>query len=146
MSQQRRKFDKEFKLMAVELSKSRDNIHELAKELGIGPALIYRWRSELLDKAEGSFPGRGKPRHTQEEAESFFKTLKTECMCGNRFENRQTAAMEIFQLVEIWYNRMRLHSSLGYRAPVQMEELLNQQTIAASPLVHFFVASPHQKT
>ena len=69
MSRERRKFDKDFKLMAVELSKTRDNFHELADELGIRPELIYRWRKELIDKGEGSFPGHGKPKHTPEEAE-----------------------------------------------------------------------------
>lgn len=65
MSQERRKFDKEFKLMTVELSKSRANLNELAKELGIRVELLYRWRNELLDKGAGSFPG----KHTPEEAE-----------------------------------------------------------------------------
>jgi transposase-like protein len=69
MSQERRKFDKEFKLMTVELSKSRANLNELAKELGIRVELIYRWRNELLDKGAGSFPGHGIPKHTPEEAE-----------------------------------------------------------------------------
>ena len=69
MSRERRKFDKDFKLMAVELSKTRDNFHELADELGVRPELIYRWRKEFLDKGEGSFPGHGKPKHTPEEAE-----------------------------------------------------------------------------
>ena len=69
MSRERRKFDKEFKLMAVELSKTRENINELAKELGIRPELIYRWRTEHLEKPAGSFTGHGKPRHTPEEAE-----------------------------------------------------------------------------
>lgn len=69
MSQERRKFDKEFKLMAVELSNTRENIQELAKELGIRPELIYRWRSEHLEKPSGSFTGHGKPRQTPEEAE-----------------------------------------------------------------------------
>ncbi len=69
MPQERRKFDKEFKLMTVELSKNRNNLHELAKELGIRAELIYRWRTEFLDKGEGSFPGHGKPKHTAEEAE-----------------------------------------------------------------------------
>ena len=55
--------------MTVELSKSRDNQHELAKELGIRPELIYRWRTELLKSKEGSFPGPGKPKHSPEEAE-----------------------------------------------------------------------------
>ncbi|MBW7466935.1 transposase [Pontibacter aydingkolensis] len=69
MSQERRRFDKEFKLMAVELSKSRNSIQELAHELGVRPELIYRWRSEHLEKPEGSFTGHGKARHTPEEAE-----------------------------------------------------------------------------
>ena len=62
-------------------------------------------------------------------AESFFKTLKTEA--GSHFENQQVAAMEIFEFIEIWYNRERLHSSLGYRTPAQMEQLLMHQPLAA---------------
>jgi len=69
MSQERRKFDKEFKLMTVELSQTRENLNELAKELGIRVALIYRWRTEFLDKGRGSFPGHGQPKYTPEEAE-----------------------------------------------------------------------------
>jgi transposase-like protein len=49
----RRKFDKEFKLMTVELSKSRENLVDLAEELDIKVGLIYRWRREFLDKGEG---------------------------------------------------------------------------------------------
>ncbi|AHM62637.1 Transposase IS3 family protein [Flammeovirgaceae bacterium 311] len=69
MSKERRKFDKEFKLMTVELSQNRENFSELAAELGIRPELISRWRKEFLDKGEGSFSGHGKPKHTPEEAE-----------------------------------------------------------------------------
>ena len=64
-------------------------------------------------------------------AESFFKTLKTECVYSNKFINQRDAAMEIFQFIEIWYNRERLHSGLGYRTPTQMEELLNSKPLAA---------------
>ena len=67
--ERRRKFDKEFKLMIVELSKSREDLKELAKELDIRVELIYRWRREFLEKKTGSFPGHGKPKHTPEEAE-----------------------------------------------------------------------------
>src|SRR3989337_1196978 len=69
MSQPRSKFDKEFKLMTVELSRTRENMNELAKELGIRVELIYRWRTDFLDKGAGSFPGPGKAKHTPEEAE-----------------------------------------------------------------------------
>lgn len=64
-------------------------------------------------------------------AESFFKTLKMEGVYGNRFANQKAAAMEIFEFIEIWYNRERLHSSLGYRTPAQMQELLYHQPLAA---------------
>lgn len=64
-------------------------------------------------------------------AESFFKSLKTECVYGTRFENRQVAALEIFQYIEVFYNRERLHSSLGYITPIQMEQKLNTKPIAA---------------
>ena len=56
----RRKFDREFKQMVVELSKTRDDISVLAKELDIGVDLIYRWRREAADHAGESFPGNGK--------------------------------------------------------------------------------------
>lgn len=64
-------------------------------------------------------------------AESFFKSLKTECVYGARFESQRAAAVEIFEYIEIFYNRERLHSSLGYRTPKQMEELLNRKPLAA---------------
>ena len=64
-------------------------------------------------------------------AESFFKSLKSECVYGARFENRQVAALEIFQYIEVFYNRQRIHSSLGYRTPIQMEQKLNTKPIAA---------------
>ena len=65
----RRKFDREFKLKAVELSYTRKNIKALAEELHVRPELIYRWRSEfaILDKA--SFPGNGNPKMNAEQSE-----------------------------------------------------------------------------
>ena len=55
--------------MTVELSKSREDLKELAKELDVRVELIYRWRREYLEKKTGSFPGNGKPKQTPEEAE-----------------------------------------------------------------------------
>lgn len=52
-------------------------------------------------------------------AESFFKSLKTEWLHGKRFKTQQEAEDEVFRYIEIWYNRFRLHSSLGYRTPDQ---------------------------
>ena len=69
MSKTRRQYDKEFKLMAIELGKNRKDIPELAEELGIRAELIYRWRREYLESKEISFPGQGNIKQTDQEAE-----------------------------------------------------------------------------
>jgi transposase InsO family protein len=52
--------------------------------------------------------------------ESFFSTLKTEC-ADQPFETRAQAHTTIFEYIEAWYNRQRLHSSLGYLSPAEFE-------------------------
>jgi len=53
-------------------------------------------------------------------AESFFGTLKTECVT-RRFASHREARRAVFEFIEIWYNRQRLHSSLGYLSPEAFE-------------------------
>ena len=53
-------------------------------------------------------------------AESFFGTLKTECVTS-QFATRALAHTSIFEYIEVWYNRQRLHSTLGYLSPVEFE-------------------------
>ena len=52
--------------------------------------------------------------------ESFFATLKTECVT-HPFGTRALARTTIFEYIEVWYNRLRLHSTLGYLSPVEFE-------------------------
>jgi putative transposase len=54
--------------------------------------------------------------------ESFFATLKKELLPSGPFESRTLAVRELFEFIEIWYNRQRRHSSLGYRSPQQFEQ------------------------
>ncbi len=56
--------------------------------------------------------------------ESFFSTLKTEC-ATRRFASRSEARREIFEYIELWYNRRRLHSSIGYLSPSEFETRSN---------------------
>jgi len=56
-------------------------------------------------------------------AESFFKTLKTECTYHLNFKTRDEAMLEIFAYIETWYNRKRKHSALKYKTPLQMEQM-----------------------
>ena len=54
--------------------------------------------------------------------ESFFATLTKELLVDEAFATRTAASAAIFEFIEIWYNRQRRHSSLGYCTPVQHEE------------------------
>ena len=56
-------------------------------------------------------------------AESFFHTLKTEHVYHYRYETRAEARQSLFEYIEMFYNRQRRHSALGYRSPVEFEEL-----------------------
>ena len=69
MAHQRKHYDAVFKEKAVELSYARGNVREVAAELGISPDLIYRWRSEAKTYGYRSFPGKGRPEMTRQEAE-----------------------------------------------------------------------------
>jgi transposase InsO family protein len=54
--------------------------------------------------------------------ESFFATLTKELLGDGVFATRTTASRALFEFIEIWYNRQRRHSTLGYRTPVEYEE------------------------
>ncbi|MDX1585852.1 MAG: IS3 family transposase, partial [Balneolaceae bacterium] len=63
-------------------------------------------------------------------AESFFKTLKYELDMSDCYQNYRHARAAIFEFIEIWYNRKRLHSALGYLTPVQAEQQLTRNQAA----------------
>jgi putative transposase len=48
-------------------------------------------------------------------AESFFKSLKTELIYCNKLITKEQMKLEIFEYIEIWYNRKRRHSALNYQ-------------------------------
>ncbi len=54
-------------------------------------------------------------------AESFFATLKTELVHRRSWATRLDLRAALFEYIEVFYNRRRLHSTLGYRAPAQVE-------------------------
>ena len=53
--------------------------------------------------------------------ESFFRILKVELVYTRKFKTRQEARNAIFEFIEVWYNRQRLHSSLDYVTPEEYE-------------------------
>ena len=55
--------------------------------------------------------------------ESFFHTLKTEHVHHQRYRTREEARQDIFEWAEVFYNRVRRHSTLGYRSPAEFEAM-----------------------
>jgi transposase InsO family protein len=56
--------------------------------------------------------------------ETFFHTLKTELVYFENYQTREEARLSIFEYIEVFYNRKRRHSALGYKSPV---DFLNQE-------------------
>jgi putative transposase len=65
-------------------------------------------------------------------AESFFHTLKTEHTNFYKYRTREEAMNSIFEYIEIFYNRERIHSTLGYISPVDYESLWEMKMCADS--------------
>lgn len=63
--------------------------------------------------------------------ESFFGTLKQELVNRCRFPTRERARQEVFEYIEVWYNRQRRHSSLGYVSPEEFERRALQASASA---------------
>ena len=55
-------------------------------------------------------------------AESFFSTIKNELLWDHRMESTDQVRKEIFEFIEVFYNRQRIHQTLGYQTPSQFEE------------------------
>lgn len=53
--------------------------------------------------------------------ERFFGTLKRECTSRTHFATHEEARTALFEYIEVYYNRVRKHSTLGYLSPVQFE-------------------------
>ena len=80
-------------------------------------ALLHSWKLLPSMSAQG---------HCYDNAvmESFWSTLKTELIHNQDFHDLAHARLALFDYIEIFYNRQRLHSALGYKSPVDFEQAL----------------------
>ncbi len=69
MKKRNRNYSPSFKQKAVELSYARGNTKQVSEELEIPYSVLHRWRKESKDYGKNSFPGRGKPKLTEEQKE-----------------------------------------------------------------------------
>ncbi len=65
-------------------------------------------------------------------AESFFSMLKNEMYHRHTFATRARARFHVMQYIEVFYNRQRLHSTLGYRTPAEVRADHDHQTAIAA--------------
>lgn len=76
--------------------------------------------------------GRTGSCHDNAVAESWFSMLKNEMYYRQRFATRRHARFHVMQYIEVFYNRQRLHSSLGYRTPAEARADHNAQIATAA--------------
>lgn len=121
-------------------------IEALARALGVrdtGPGLMHhsdqgsQYASEkyrtLLDESGivCSMSGKG-CCYDNAVVESFFATLKKELVYQTAWPDHETASLAISEYIQAFYNRKRLHSTLGYVSPVEYEERHRQTEAAAA--------------
>lgn len=80
---------------------------------------------QALLKAHGMAPSMSRRGNCWDNAptESFFHSLKVESIENKVFSNHEEAKREIFDYIEVFYNRERIHSSLGYTSPQEFENM-----------------------
>jgi putative transposase len=81
----------------------------------------YDYRSVLVAAGMTASMSRKADCFDNAPMESFFHTLKTELVHHRQYETRAEAQRDIFAFIEGFYNRTRLHSSIGYITPIEME-------------------------
>jgi len=101
-------------------------IHRLIHHSDRGSQYACKEYQSLLQE-HGILPSMSRKGNCYDNAyvESFFHTLKTELIYGQRYRTREEAKLSIFEYVEVFYNRMRRQSALGYKSPVEYERLQN---------------------
>jgi len=79
------------------------------------------YRSLLASRGMESSMSRAGDCHDNAPMESFWSTLKKELTMGKAFATRVEARLAVFEYVEVFYNRQRLHSGVGYQSPEAFE-------------------------
>lgn len=80
------------------------------------------YRSRLMSQQALSSMSRKGNCYDNAVAESFFSTLKNELLAGQRYPSSDQARSAIFEYIEGFYNRQRLHATLGYQTPDAFEQ------------------------
>lgn len=118
-NKQNRYLVKDALLMAVEARQPRPGLIHHTDQ-----GIQYRSRDyQVILKAHEMIPSMSRKGncHDNAVAESFFSHLKNELIYHRDFADRDEARSAIFDYIEVFYNRQRLHQTLGYKAPIDYE-------------------------
>ena len=80
------------------------------------------YRAELTAHGVAASMGRTGDCYDNAVAESFFSTVKNELTIAQHYASRRDAQTALFEYIEVFYNRQRIHQTLGYRSPQHVEE------------------------
>jgi len=109
-----------------------DSVNQALRYRNPGPNMIFhsdqgsqyasdKFRKLLDDHAiKASMSGQGNC-YDNAITETFFHTLKTELVYFENYQTREEARLSIFEYIEVFYNRKRRHSAIGYKTPVDFE-------------------------
>ncbi len=111
---------------------SRDLPAAQVASLGQGLSLIPM-TDQLFDAAtDGTEGPRSSGGFREGMMESFWSSMQIELLNRRRWKTRVELANAIFEFIEIFYNRRRRHSALGYRTPIEYELLSENDTTPAA--------------
>ena len=78
MSRTRRSYDREFKIEAVRMVVDQGRpVTEVARNLGVSPSLVHRWKAQLLEDGQVAFPGNGNLKPADAELQALRRELET---------------------------------------------------------------------
>jgi putative transposase len=91
-------------------------------------------------RLHGMIPSMSRPANPYDNAccESFMKTLKREEIQANEYRDLDDLRENITMFIENYYNRVRLHSALGYRPPVEFEQTVASEVASQGATMSFF--------
>ena len=129
----RKKYSPQFKDLALERTE-KEGVPQVAKDLGLAESLLYSWKAQKKkggDSIENQklFITRGLVCSMSKRGdcfdnaamESWNHSFKVEAIHGEKLATRALTKSVVFEYIEIYYNRKRLHSTIGYESPEAFE-------------------------
>ena len=108
--------------LILRIMKGETTLIDICREQYLKRSEVEGWIEAFLKAGENGLKTNSRDEQGQHEREIFFGTLKIELVARLSFETREQAKAAIFECVEVFYNRFRMHSSIGYQSPVEFEK------------------------